>query len=333
MTGTAAHAVPADLDRRFYAFVADRALAWALDAAAAYVAYRALVERGHPVAGVLVVLAVVLLVGAAFAAGLGATGSSPGRAATGLRVVDADRGDPIGVARALRRQLVLGLATLPTLGLGSVLLAWTAVTDPGGRRRGWHDRISGSVVIDARPPREEPVAAQDGPRHVVNLTALRLVPAPAPAAPAAHRAEPPATPAARPTTPAPAPAPAPAPEPGADPGWRLRFDTGEEVAVTGLVLVGRQPEARPGEPVRHLVALRSADLSLSKTHAELRLDAAGGLVVVDRGSTNGSVLVRRGAARELAPGRPTTLLACDVLRLGDREAQVSRRGAAELPTR
>lgn len=323
MSGTAAHAVPADLDRRFYAFVADRLLAWTLDALAAYAAYRTLVDRGHPVAGVLVVLVVVLLVGAAFAVGLGVTGSSPGRAAAGVRVVDADRGDPIGVGRALRRQLVLGVATLPTLGVGAVLLAWTAVTDPEGRRRGWHDRLAGSAVVAARQPRTEPgVTDEAGPRHVVNLTALRLVPAPA-APGEAHGAEQPGPPVPRAAT------PPPAPGPGA--GWLLRVDTGEQVAVTGPVLVGREPEGRPGEPVPELVALRSTDLSLSKTHAELRLDASGGLTVTDRGSTNGSVLLRRGAARELPPGRPTTLLAGDVLRLGDREVRISH-GAAADPT-
>ncbi|HEY0951284.1 FHA domain-containing protein, partial [Nocardioides sp.] len=135
-----------------------------------------------------------------------------------------------------------------------------------------------------------------------------------------------------PPTPRPA-TPPPTPAPGAGSGWLLSVDTGEQVAVTGPVLVGRQPEARPGEAVRHLVALRSADLSLSKTHAELRLDATGGLVVLDRGSSNGSVLLRRGAARELAPGRPTTLLAGDVLRLGDREVRISHATTTEPTAR
>ncbi len=40
-------------------------------------------------------------------------------------------------------------------------------------------------------------------------------------------------------------------------GWVLTFDTGERVAVDGLVLVGRRPEGRPGETVRRLVALPS----------------------------------------------------------------------------
>ncbi len=46
--------------------------------------------------------------------------------------------------------------------------------------------------------------------------------------------------------------------------------------------------------VHHLVALPSADMSLSKTHAQVGVAPDGALVVMDRGSTNGSVLVRHG---------------------------------------
>jgi uncharacterized RDD family membrane protein YckC len=322
VTDTAAPlAPPAELDRRCYAFVVDRLVAWALDATAAYLAYRYLVDRGHPVAGALVVLGAVLLVGAVLAVVLGLTGSSPGRAAAGIRVVGIDDGAPIGAAAALRRQLVLGLATLPTFGLGAAMLAWTAVAHPGGRRHGWHDRLAGSEVVDVRAPRAEPATDEAGPRHVVNLTALRLVPAPPPP----------------PTAPPPAPVPRRqqlgyplvpefvAPPASAPPArWRVRFDSGESLVVAGPVLVGRRPEARAGEPVQHLVPLRSTDMSLSKTHARLHVDAEGVLVVTDRGSTNGSILLREGAARELPVGRPTTLLDGDLVRFGDREMRVVR---------
>ena len=106
----------------------------------------------------------------------------------------------------------------------------------------------------------------------------------------------------------------------------LGFDTGERVVLEGLVLVGRRPEGRPGEVVRHLVALPSADMSLSKTHAQVGVAPDGALVVMDRGSTNGSVLVRQGVSRPLSGGRPTTLLEGDVVRFGDRSMRVSREG-------
>ncbi|MBC9735631.1 FHA domain-containing protein, partial [Nocardioides marmotae] len=112
---------------------------------------------------------------------------------------------------------------------------------------------------------------------------------------------------------------------GAGPArWRVAFDSGESFVVEGLALVGRRPEARQGEPVRHVVPLRSSDMSLSKTHAQLQVAADGVLVVMDRGSTNGSILVRQGVSRPLSAGKPTTLLAGDVVRFGDRQMTVAR---------
>jgi hypothetical protein len=220
----------------------------------------------------------------------------------------------------------------------------------------------------------------------VNLTAMRLVPAPraapvatparSPRPPAAPPAPPPATPpTAAPATPAvpPAPstppvvaaAPAPAPAAPAVPAapapptqppsrpaapqrqqlgyplvpdapaaveaapapsarWRVSFDSGESFLVEGLALVGRRPEPRQGEPVRHLVPLPSSDMSLSKTHAQFQVTPDASLVVVDRGSTNGSILIREGVAKELTAGRAATLLDGDHVRFGDREMTVAR---------
>jgi len=337
----------AGLDRRFYAFVVDRLIAWVLIAAACWAAYELFFTEDRLWPGVGMIGGTVLLVWLLFAIALGASGATPGKAAAGLRAVSAGSGTPIGVGRALLRGLVLGLATVPTFGIGLATLAWTAVMDARRQRRGWHDQVARSVVVDVRP---EPIAADEtssGPRHVVNLTAMRLVPAPQPApAPAAPRR--PAKPANTPT-PAPAPMPVPAPQhvpvpagvpesdrthrrapvltPSGPPsGWVLTFDTGERVAVDGLVLVGRRPEGRGGEAVRRLVALPSQDMSLSKTHAQVGLAGDGTLVVMDRGSTNGSVLTRQGVSRPLSGGKPATLLEGDVVRFGDRSMEVSREG-------
>jgi len=106
--------------------------------------------------------------------------------------------------------------------------------------------------------------------------------------------------------------------------WRVSFDTGEELEVEGLVLVGRRPEPRAGEPVGTLLALSSSDMSLSKTHAQFQVAPDGALVVMDRGSTNGSFVLRGGASRTLTPGRPSTLLPGDVVRFGDRTMTVER---------
>jgi uncharacterized RDD family membrane protein YckC len=352
----------AELDRRFYAFTIDRLVAWVVDAIVALLAWRYLIDRDRVLVGVLVILATVVLVGAVLAVVLGLTGSSPGKAAVGLRVVDDATGRPVGVGRGLLRQLILGVATLPTFGLGVATLAWTAAMDPGGRRRGWHDKVTHCEEVDVRPVPIETVTEDRRPRHVVNLTAMRLVPAPAPVTTPARSPRPPAGPppagppapvAAAPVAPprpdpavrapVPAPTPAPAREPVESPSprqqlgypllpepaspaarWRVSFDSGESFVVEGLALVGRRPEARAGEPVRHLVALRSTDMSLSKTHAQFQVVADGVLVAMDRGSTNGSILIRQGVARELTAGRPMTLLDGDRVRFGDREMSVVR---------
>jgi hypothetical protein len=111
-----------------------------------------------------------------------------------------------------------------------------------------------------------------------------------------------------------------APEPS---GWVLTFDTGERVGVDGLVLVGRRPEGRSGEAVRHLVALPSSDMSLSKTHAQVQVARDGALVVMDRGSTNGSILIRAGVTKRLVGGKPATMRDADRVRFGDREMTVA----------
>ena len=127
------------------------------------------------------------------------------------------------------------------------------------------------------------------------------------------------------------PGPRPAPLRGSGTGqaarWRVTFDTGEQLEVEGLVLVGRRPEPRAGEPVRTLLALPSTDMSLSKTHAQFQVVPDGALVVMDRGSTNGSVLVRGGLYKKLEGGKPATLKHGDRVRFGDREMTVTRRSA------
>jgi uncharacterized RDD family membrane protein YckC len=270
----------------------DRLLAAVVVGLAAVAAYL-LAGDEHAGAAVAVLVAAVLLVGLGFTALLGLRGTSPGKALLGLRVVHEGTGTPIGLGRAALRTLVLAAATVPTFGLAVATLAWTALMDRGRQRRGWHDHLASSIVVDVRPVAApvEPVEVE--PRHVVNLTAMRLLPAPDGAVAPATR-------------------------------WRVTFDTGETLLVEGPALLGRRPEPRSGELVRHVVPLRSDDMSLSKTHAELRPAPDGGLVLTDRGSRNGSVLVRRGVTEALPAGRPAALLDGDRVCLGDRQMVVAR---------
>ncbi|MBC2934909.1 RDD family protein [Nocardioides sp. zg-1228] len=366
----------AELDRRFVAFAIDRLLAWGLIAAVGVVT--ALVVSDDPWTVVGAVAGATALLWLVQAVVLGVSGTSPGKALTGLRVVHHGTGTPIGVGPALLRQLVLGAAGLPTFGIGVATLAWTAVEDRGRQRRGWHDHLAHTVVVDVRPADEaDDASVQEAPRHIVNLTAMRLVPAP-PVEPVRtperpeHSTRRPALPA-DPTAPAPAPAPAhrsqsqpqqpqpvqqarsappqwapapvqpaqqpvqqPVPVPPRPPAaaamppaparWRVHFDNGESFVIAGLALVGRRPEPRAGEQVAHLVPLSSADMSVSKTHAQFGPASDGTLVVMDRGSTNGTVLVRQGVSRQLAPGKPAALVDGDKVVYGDREMVVSREG-------
>ena len=342
----------AQLERRFAAFAIDRLLAWTLIAGVGVATALVVSDDLWTVVGA--VAGATVLVWLVLAVVLGLTGASPGKAMTGLRVVHHGTGTPTGIAPALLRSFVLGIAGLPTFGIGVAALAWTAVEDPGRQRRGWHDHRARTVVVDVRPVVEATDSAVDhGPRHIVNLTAMRLVPAP----PAEQvrtpertehsvRRQPLPADVARPApAPSPAPAPAPAPPPAPDrtgarptpsappagtpmtpPRWRVHVDNGESFVIAGLALVGRRPEPRPGEQVAHLIPLASADMSVSKTHAQLGPAPDGTLVVMDRGSTNGTVLVRRGVSRQLAPGKPAALVDGDTVVYGDREMVISREG-------
>ena len=100
--------------------------------------------------------------------------------------------------------------------------------------------------------------------------------APEPAARARARARP--SPAQRPSSARrqrPAPGARERAAPAGPARWRVTFDNGETFVVEGLALVGRRPEPRPGEPVRHLVPLPSGDMSLSKTHAQFQVAPDG----------------------------------------------------------
>jgi uncharacterized RDD family membrane protein YckC len=359
----------AGADRRFYAFFVDCLVAWGVIGGEAYAAYTLLIEPGRLWAGVAAIAGTVLLVWLIGSMLVGIFGLTPGKALVGIRVLSFEDARPVGLLRAMLRTLVLGLATVPTLGFGAAALAWTAMVDPSGWRRGWHDLRTGTVVVDVRPVPAVEEPEEEAPRQVVNLTAMRLVPASPtpprrvptrgkrPPEPPPEAAAPPAPPAVTPRQglgwplvgEAPADSPAPyeaaerGPRPTAPPAapegdrtlprppdtaappvrWQVTFDTGEQFEVRGLTLVGRRPEPRPGEPVKRLVTLPSDDMSLSKTHAQFQVVPDGALVVMDRGSTNGSILIRAGVTKRLAGGKPATMRDADRVRFGDREMTVA----------
>jgi uncharacterized RDD family membrane protein YckC len=361
----------AGADRRFYAFVVDRLLAWGVIGGESYAAYTLLIEPGRLWTGVAAIAGTVLMVGLLNSMLVGLFGLTPGKALVGIRVLSFEDARPVGLLKAILRTLLLGVATLPTLGFGAAALAWTAMVDPSGWRRGWHDLQTGTVVVDVRPVLTVEEPEEEAPRQVVNLTAMRLVPASPtpprrvptrgkrPPEPPPQAAAPPGPPTVTPrqglgwplvgeapadASPAPAQAAVRGPRPTEPPAppegertqprpsdidvppvrWQVAFDTGEQFEVRGLTLVGRRPEPRPGEPVKRLVTLPSDDMSLSKTHAQFQVVPDGALVVMDRGSTNGSILIRAGVTKRLVGGKPATMREGDRVRFGDREMTVSR---------
>lgn len=151
-----------------------------------------------------------------------------------------------------------------------------------------------------------------------------LVPdAPRPAEPERTVRVPDRVPTFRPTTPGVPPVPpgaagVPAVR-GSGPStvWRLRPDGGDTVALSGRVVVGRDPRATDAAAGAEPVAIDDPARSLSKTHALLEV-VDDRLLVVDLGSTNGVRIWPEGEdAIELEPGRPTSVPEGAVLLLGD----------------
>lgn len=96
----------------------------------------------------------------------------------------------------------------------------------------------------------------------------------------------------------------------------LRFSDGSTAAITGSALIGRRPEADPGELVDTTIALQDDTRRLSRSH--LRLEWRGSaFVALDRDSANGTYL-RRGTdpTAELPSMIPVELVDGDQLELG-----------------
>ncbi|MCL2481809.1 MAG: FHA domain-containing protein [Propionibacteriaceae bacterium] len=92
--------------------------------------------------------------------------------------------------------------------------------------------------------------------------------------------------------------------------------------MSGHGLLGRHPESQ--NPSVVCTAVDDPERSLSKTHAEYGLDDQG-LWFRDRGSTNGTDLVRKGAQPvRLVPGEPVSVSIGDALILGRRRVHVER---------
>jgi hypothetical protein len=104
--------------------------------------------------------------------------------------------------------------------------------------------------------------------------------------------------------------------------WRAVLDDGREIGVDGLVLLGRNPQPRPGEEHATLIKIADTTRTVSKSHLEIGLNAAG-LYVVDRGSTNGSTVTSvSGVSKRCAPGDQVVVEAGSIVSFGDHWLEV-----------
>jgi len=139
--------------------------------------------------------------------------------------------------------------------------------------------------------------------------------------------EPSRAPAAVPAQPAPASPTAASPGPSRDTanaGWLAVLDDGREISVTGLVLLGRNPQPQPGEEDAQLIKIADETRTVSKSHLAIGLDAAG-LFVVDRGSTNGStVTTPAGISTRCQPSQVIYVEPSSIVSIGDHWLEIRR---------
>ena len=90
---------------------------------------------------------------------------------------------------------------------------------------------------------------------------------------------------------------------------------GGEIALAGVVVLGRDPVASSEHPEASLLVLRGTSLSISKTHA-LLIPVVDGLWVTDLHSTNGTTIIHGGASRRAVPGIPEPVFPGDRVLFG-----------------
>ncbi|MGS0561567.1 RDD family protein [Microbacterium aurugineum] len=169
---------------------------------------------------------------------------SIGMRAQGVRLVAAADGGPLGFGRALLRNVIFGLAAAVVVGY------FTPLFDGSGRFQGWHDKVAGSLILDAR--KTGPVGSASEATSSSSASAPGLAtPTTGPAIPGLPQSVPaaptPAAPApAAPAPPAPAssslpPRPAAPPAPVAESGSLIAFVPG----ITQDAPSRSEPPAQP----------------------------------------------------------------------------------------
>ena len=105
-------------------------------------------------------------------------------------------------------------------------------------------------------------------------------------------------------------------------GAVLRLDSGEEFAISGPTLLGRNPARDLGEEHVGLVSIADTTRTLSKTHAEIGIDGMR-LWVSDRNSTNGTRVRRLDSSEQPVSSAERVYFAPgEMVVIGDRTLEV-----------
>jgi uncharacterized RDD family membrane protein YckC len=106
--------------------------------------------------------------------------------------------------------------------------------------------------------------------------------------------------------------------------WSILLDDGRRIALDGLILLGRNPQPDAGEEDAQLIKIADETRTVSKSHLAIGLDA-GGVYVVDRGSTNGStVSTTNGISTRCKAGEMVRVGEGAIVSIGDHWLEITR---------
>lgn len=145
------------------------------------------VTSGDPVPapGLAELLAVTVVVVVALAQWMlhGQSGATLGRHVVGIRTLDVETREPLGLPRVLLRSLVVAAGGL-ACAVGALVVLASPAFDRTGRRRGWHDLAArDEVLLVRRRPahrRDPGDAAPHRPEHAADVPQVAAAPEPAP---------------------------------------------------------------------------------------------------------------------------------------------------------
>jgi uncharacterized RDD family membrane protein YckC len=106
--------------------------------------------------------------------------------------------------------------------------------------------------------------------------------------------------------------------------WSILLDDGRRIALDGLVLLGRNPQPKVGEEDAQLIKIADETRTVSKSHLAVGVDA-GGVYVIDRGSTNGStVSTTNGMSARCKAGEMVRVGEGAIISIGDHWLEITR---------